>query len=76
MRPTADRLQRLARRWKTSQAEVVRRAIQLTAEHVETEDASAVERLRDYRARAPIDRATADAYIESIRVDRATWARE
>ena len=72
---TAERLQRLSRRWNVSQAEVVRRAVQVADEQAETAALSVAERLEQYRAGGRIAREDADAYLEQVQRDRSAWTR-
>ena len=73
---TAERLQRLARRWNVSQAEVVRRAVKLAADKMATEGGSVGEQLLEYRRRSRITRDAADAYLKRVAKDRANWGRD
>ncbi|HKJ84598.1 MAG TPA: ribbon-helix-helix protein, CopG family [Spirochaetia bacterium] len=72
---TADRLQRLARRWRVSKAEVVRRAVKIAEDHADEQAHSVAERLDAYRAARRIDAAEADRYLDQVSHDRADWAR-
>lgn len=70
---TAERLRRLARRWKVSQAEVVRRAVRAADERAESD--AVAERLERYRAGHRLAREDADAYLARVGRDRAEWSR-
>lgn len=70
---TAQRLKRLATRWRVSQAEVVRRSV----EQAEKADAPAkpdpLAMLRAYHAKGGLDPARAEKWLEEIREDRKRW---
>lgn len=72
---TADRLRRLSRRWKVSQAEVVRRAVKIAEEHADAEGLSVAERLEAYRAARRVEPREADRYLEQVARDRVEWGR-
>lgn len=72
---TAERLQRLARRWNVSQAEVVRRAVKLAADKTAAEGGAVAEQLFEYRKSNRITRTAADAYLKKVAEDRADWGR-
>jgi Arc/MetJ-type ribon-helix-helix transcriptional regulator len=70
---TIERLRRLSARWKVSQAEVVRRAVEI-AERQDRDAASEVrEQLQSYRASGKLNPQEADAYLEEVREDRRQW---
>ena len=73
---TAERIRRLARLWKVSQAEVVRRAVKTAAERAESDEAAVGEKLRAYRASGRVAREAADAYLRQTAEDRARWGRD
>lgn len=72
---TVERLQRLARRWNVSQAEVVRRAVRAAADQADAEGDSVSERLDQYRAGNRLASEEADAYLSRVREDRSEWTR-
>lgn len=72
---TADRLRRLARRWKVSQAEVVRRAVKIAEDQADAEGLSVAERLEAYRSARRLDPRAADRYLDLVARDRAEWRR-
>lgn len=72
---TVERLQRLARRWNVSQAEVVRRAVRAAADQADAEGDSVAERLETYRAGDRLAPEAADAYLSRVREDRSDWIR-
>jgi len=73
---TAQRLKRLAARWRVSQAEVVRRAV-AQAEVGETAGKpDPVALLRAYHAKGGLDPAKAEAYLAEVYEDRKRWRGE
>lgn len=72
---TVERLQRLARRWDVSQAEVVRRAVRAAADQADAEGESLAGRLDQYRAGNRLSTEEADAYLSRVREDRSEWTR-
>lgn len=73
---TIDRLKRLARRWKVSQAEVVRRSIE-QADAADLEQREAVsERIAAYHKAGGLHPSRADAYLQEVAEARADWGRE
>lgn len=73
---TAERIQRLARRWGVSQAEVVRRAVRLAADQSETEGSDVRERVARYRSSGRISQEQADEFLRQVAEDRASWGRD
>ncbi|MFP3960344.1 MAG: ribbon-helix-helix protein, CopG family [Spirochaetaceae bacterium] len=73
---TIERLRVLSRRWNVSQAEVIRRAIELAAERAELHDNAVRERLAEYRAQGRLDSRDADGYLRQVAEDRAEWGRD
>ncbi|MFP4377234.1 MAG: ribbon-helix-helix protein, CopG family [Spirochaetales bacterium] len=73
---TVERLQRLARRWNVSQAEVVRRAVRAAADQADAEGESVAERLDRYRTANGLGSEEADAYLSRVREERADWTRD
>lgn len=71
---TADRLRRLAAIWRTSQAEVVRRAVAQAESAATTARPDPVALLRDLHASGQgLGPAAAAAYMEQVRQDRQQW---
>lgn len=73
---TADRIRRLARLWKVSQAEVVRRAVAMAEQRARSAAGSVGERLQEYRSIGRIPGDAADAYLKEIAEDRSRWGRD
>ena len=73
--PTIRRLRRLADRWRVSQAEVVRRAIERAEREAETETAALLQRLETYQARGGLDGRAAEEYLGEVAENRADWGR-
>jgi len=71
---TIRRLRRLAKVWSVSQAEVVRRAIELAESNEESPDPLA--RLRAYHDSGGMDAQKASAWIEDVAENRKEWGRE
>lgn len=70
---TIDRLRRLSARWQVSQAEVVRRAIEIAENQDRDEGIEVREQLQSYRASGRMKPDEADAYLEEVREDRRQW---
>lgn len=74
---TAQRLKRLAARWRVSQAEVVRRSLEKAEQEAETQQPNPLEMLRDLFASGKgLDPAAAGAYIAEVYEDRKRWRGE
>ncbi len=74
---TAQRLKRLAARWRVSQAEVVRRSLEKAEQQAEIEQPNPLEMLRAlFAAGKGLDPATAGAYIAHVYEDRKRWRGE
>ena len=73
-RTTADRIDRLATRWKVSKAEVVRRAV-ANADQKDVPTAEAyLQALRTMQAEGRgLVREKAETYIAEVREDRRNW---
>jgi predicted transcriptional regulator len=73
---TIRRLKRLAKTWRVSQAEVVRRAL----ERAERENARTapdpLARLQAYHDSGGLDARKAAAYLEEVAENRADWGRD
>ena len=73
--PTIRKMKKLAGKWRVSQAEVVRRAIeQAEARDVEG-TAARIGRLRDYQLHGSLSADRADSYLEEVAEYRADWGR-
>jgi predicted transcriptional regulator len=71
---TAQRLRRLAKRWNVSQAEVVRRSVELAERGREASAPDPVAGLEQLHALgAGIDKAKADQWVRDLRRDRERW---
>jgi hypothetical protein len=71
---TAQRLKRLAARWRVSQAEVVRRSVEQAENRSETEKSNPVDMLRElFASGGGLDPETADFYIAEVYEDRKHW---
>lgn len=71
---TAQRLNRLAHRWKVSRAEVVRRAVKRAESDRDVPPSDPLSMLQSLHARGGgIDKARADRWIREIREDRKRW---
>ena len=68
-------IQHLAAQWHVSQAEVVRRAVRVTAERERSSAVELQERLSNYQDAGWITAETADRYLSEISADRAGWER-
>ena len=69
-----NRLRTLSKRWRVSQAEVIRRALE-AAEKLPYEDA-ALQALEDYHSRGGLAAEKAHAYLQRWSEDRDDWGRE
>lgn len=70
---TIDRLRRLSARWNVSQAEVVRRAVEI-AERQDSAAATEVgEQLRSYRRSGKLNPDDANVYLREVHEDRRHW---
>jgi predicted transcriptional regulator len=73
---TIRRLKRLAKAWRVSQAEVVRRALE-RAEHENDKTApDPLARLQAYHESGGLDARAAAAYLEEVAENRAEWGRD
>ncbi|MFO1530732.1 MAG: hypothetical protein U1F77_13620 [Kiritimatiellia bacterium] len=70
---TAQRLKRLASRWKVSQAEVVRRSLEHSESTLKDSTPDPVAMLQDYHARGGLDPERAKQWIAELREDRKRW---
>lgn len=72
---TIRRIQHLAAQWHVSQAEVVRRAVRMTAEGERSDADQLRERLTSYQEAGRMTAETADQYLAEVSADRAGWKR-
>lgn len=72
---TIRRLRRLAKSWRVSQAEVVRRAIERVEREDEQTRASPLARLKAYHEAGGLDANAAKAYLEEVAENRSNWGR-
>lgn len=71
---TARRLRHLAKVWKVSQAEVVRRSVERSEQTAQSAQLDPVSMLRDLHAKGGgIGKAQADRWIAETREDRKSW---
>ena len=71
---TAQRLKRLAARWKVSQAEVVRRSVEQAENLQKTEDPDPAAMLRAlFESGGGLDLEKGNAYIAEVYEDRKHW---
>jgi predicted transcriptional regulator len=74
---TAQRLKRLASRWKVSQAEVVRRSVEQAEKQTEAVKSDPVAMLRElFASGGGLDPAKGNAYIAEVYEDRKHWRGE
>jgi predicted transcriptional regulator len=73
---TADRLKRLAKAWSVSQAEVVRRAVELAEKGELASGGDPLDRLRAYHSAGGLDEARAEAWLAEVAESRQEWGRE
>jgi hypothetical protein len=73
---TIQRMKRLARTWRVSQAEVVRRAIEQALADDERGRNALLTRLDAYHQRNGVNAAAADRYLEEVAENRAEWGRD
>ncbi len=73
--PTIRKMRRLAGRWRVSQAEVLRRAIDLAEAKDAQESAARIERLRGYHLRGGLNVGAAASYLGEVAESRADWGR-
>jgi hypothetical protein len=70
---TAQRIKRLATRWKVSQAEVVRRSVERAEGAGKSPEKEALDLLKAYHAKGGLDKARAEQWIMKIDEDRKRW---
>ena len=70
---SAQRLKRLAARWRISQAEVVRRSLEQAEQAEESPKPDRLSLLKAYHAKGGMDRARADQWIKEINEGRKLW---
>lgn len=68
-------IQHLASQWQVSQAEVVRRAIRMTAERERSEANRIHRRLTEYQDAGRMTAEVADEYLSEVAADRSDWKR-
>jgi Arc/MetJ-type ribon-helix-helix transcriptional regulator len=74
---TARRLKHLSRDWNVSQAEVVRRAVQLAESALDKRESNPLSALKSLHANGGgLVREEAEAYLEEVRRDRRDWRDE
>jgi hypothetical protein len=70
---TAQRLKRLASRWKVSQAEAVRRSLEQSETSLKDSTPDPVALLQEFHARGGMDPKRAKQWISELREDRKRW---
>jgi predicted transcriptional regulator len=71
---TAMRLKKLAKLWRVSQAEVVRRAIAQAEKESVSLEPDPIAQLKELHAKGGgLDRKTAESYLAQVRQDRKQW---
>ena len=71
---TAKRLKKLAKEWKVSQAEVVRRSVEFAEQNPKDSAVDPVEALKAlHRSGGGLVREVADQYVAEVREDRKRW---
>ena len=72
---TIQKMRHLAKRWKVSQAEVVRRAIEQAERLAEQEKTQILDRLVAYQQKGALSARQAQSYMEEVAENRAEWGR-
>ncbi len=72
---TIQKMRHLAKNWKVSQAEVVRRAIEQADRQAEREKTQIIDRLAAYHQQGSLSAPQAQAYLEEVAENRAEWGR-
>lgn len=70
---TIERIKHLAAHWKVSQAEAVRRAVELTEQDIFHNRENILLRLRDYHREGGIAREKAEDYLDEVYKGRESW---
>ncbi len=71
---TADRLKRLSVEWKVSQAEVVRRSVEMAATSSGSKNSDPIGALRQlHESGGGLVREVAEQYLAEVREDRKRW---
>ncbi|MFW5727939.1 MAG: CopG family transcriptional regulator [Spirochaetia bacterium] len=70
---TIERIKHLAAHWKVSQAEAVRRAVELTEQDILHNSENTLLRLRDYHREGGIAREKAEDYLDEVYKARESW---
>ena len=73
---TVRRLKSLSARWKVSQTEVVRRALNEAELRIDAGAADVIAALERYHAEAACSKSAADDYLAQARSDRKRWRAE
>ena len=68
-----ERLKRLASRWRVSQAEVIRRALEQADSSDEARAREPLKRLEAYHAAGGLAKELAEPYIAEVYHDRSEW---
>jgi len=72
---TIIRLKKLATIWHTSQADVVRKAIEKAESELNAKTEEKLDRLRLYHKSKELSREIADEYLSEVAENRSSWGR-
>jgi hypothetical protein len=70
---TINRIKRLAEHWHVSQAEAVRRAVEITEKKEISHYEQVKQHLADYHAKGGLAKEEADSYLAEVSKDRNSW---
>jgi hypothetical protein len=73
---TIQKMRHLAKSWKVSQAEVVRRAIEQADRQAVREKTQIIDRLAAYHQQGSLSASQAKTYLEEVAENRAEWGRD
>jgi len=73
---TMQRLKTLALIWHVSQAEVVRRAVEMAELKIKTETDRKLNQLQQFHKSAGMKIEVSDAYLDEVAENRADWGRD
>ena len=72
---TIKRVKKLSLRWRVSQAEAVRRALEQVDQKIEQGDQARIDCLLGFHKKGGLNRAKAEKYLEEVAENRADWGR-
>ncbi len=72
---TIRRLRRLSKVWRVSQAEAVRRAVEIAEREAAESEAGPLERLAAYHDAGGMDARAGKAYLEEVAEGRSVWGQ-